>query len=63
MDPRDEFDPAHADGGLFQLTLHPHVIGHRSRMAVLTELVEYIAGHDDVWFATHADVARYVKDT
>lgn len=55
---RDEFDLALAEGGLFQLTMHPHIIGHRSRIAALTELVEYIAGHD-VWFATHAQIARY----
>jgi peptidoglycan/xylan/chitin deacetylase (PgdA/CDA1 family) len=57
---RDEFDAAYATGGLFQLTMHPHVIGHRSRMAVLAELVEHIKSHDDVWFATHVDIARYV---
>jgi peptidoglycan/xylan/chitin deacetylase (PgdA/CDA1 family) len=57
---RDEFDAAYAAGGLFQLTMHLHVIGHRSRMAVLAELVEHIAGHEGVWFATHAEIARYV---
>jgi peptidoglycan-N-acetylglucosamine deacetylase len=57
---RDEFDTAYRDGGLFQLTMHPHVIGHRSRMAVLTELVEHIVSHQHVWFATHADIAQYV---
>lgn len=58
---RDEFDAAHADGGLFQLTLHPHVIGHRSRMVVLEELLEHIAARGDVWYATHAQVAGYVR--
>ncbi|TDP95097.1 polysaccharide deacetylase [Labedaea rhizosphaerae] len=58
---RDEFDAAYADGGLLQLTMHPHVIGHRSRMAILTELVEYIATHPGIWFATHADVAAHVR--
>ncbi|MEU6083821.1 polysaccharide deacetylase [Streptomyces sp. NPDC047108] len=58
---RDEFDMAYAEGGLFQLTLHPHIIGHRSRMAVLTELVEHIAGHDGVWFATHAQIAEHAR--
>lgn len=57
---RDEFDAAYTEGGLFQLTMHPHVIGHRSRMAVLTELVEHIAGHPAVWFATHAAIANHV---
>lgn len=56
----DEFEGAYADGGLFQLTMHPHVIGHRSRMAVLAELIEHISARDGVWFATHAQVAEYV---
>ncbi|HEY0808269.1 MAG TPA: polysaccharide deacetylase, partial [Pseudonocardiaceae bacterium] len=47
---RDEFDAAYQAGGLFQLTMHPHVIGHRSRLAVLAELVAHIKSHDDVWF-------------
>ena len=56
----DEFEGAYADGGLFQLTMHPHVIGHRSRMAVLAELIEHISAREGVWFATHAQVAEYV---
>ncbi|HEY6748566.1 MAG TPA: polysaccharide deacetylase [Mycobacteriales bacterium] len=55
----DEFDGAYADRGLFQLTMHPHVIGHRSRMAVLTELLDHIASRPGVWFATHAQVAEH----
>lgn len=57
---RDEFDAARADGGLFQLTMHPHVVGHRSRMVVLSELLTYVTGFGDVWFATHAQVADHV---
>ena len=58
---RDEFDAAYAEGGFFQLTMHPHVIGHRSRLVVLRELLTHIAGHDDVWFGTHAAVAEAVS--
>ncbi len=58
---RDEFDAAYAEGGFFQLTMHPHVIGHRSRLVVLRELLTHIASHDDVWFATHAAVAEAVR--
>ncbi|MFD2466307.1 polysaccharide deacetylase family protein [Amycolatopsis silviterrae] len=60
---RDEFDVALAEGGLFQLTMHPHIIGHRSRIAILTELLEHIASHDGVWFATHAQVVDYVSSS
>src|SRR5262249_52379840 len=57
---RDEFDRAYAEAGMFQLTMHPHITGHRSRMVIREELIEYIAGHNGVWWATHADIARYV---
>jgi peptidoglycan/xylan/chitin deacetylase (PgdA/CDA1 family) len=59
---RAEFDGAYAEGGLFLLTMHPHIIGHRSRLALLERLIEHIRGHAGVWFATHADIARYVKE-
>jgi hypothetical protein len=59
---RREFDGAYAERGLFLLTMHPHIVGHRSRMSVLDELVQYINSHPGVWFATHEQVARYVKD-
>jgi peptidoglycan/xylan/chitin deacetylase (PgdA/CDA1 family) len=56
----DEFDAAGAEGGLFQLTMHPHIIGHRSRLAVLRALLDHVAAHDDVWFATHEQIADLV---
>jgi peptidoglycan/xylan/chitin deacetylase (PgdA/CDA1 family) len=58
---RDEFDVAYAERGLFQLTLHPHIIGHRSRMVVLRALLEHIRAHSGIWFATHAQVADLVR--
>lgn len=58
---RDEFDAAYAEGGLFQLTMHPHIIGHRSRLAVLRELLDHIGGHTGVWYATHAQVAELAR--
>ena len=57
---RREFDAAYEEGGLFQLTMHPHVIGYRSRIWILEELIRY-AKTKDVWFATHAEVAAYAK--
>lgn len=56
---RDEFDAAYASGGTFQLTMHPHIIGHRSRLRILDELLAHIRTFPDVWFATHADLARH----
>ncbi|WP_377299152.1 polysaccharide deacetylase [Rhizobium sp. SGZ-381] len=57
-----EFDRAYQEGGLFLLTMHPHVTGYRSRIFILEELIRHIQEHDDIWFATHADIARFVKD-
>lgn len=59
---RREFDGAYAEGGLFLLTMHPHIIGHRSRMSILDELVQHIRSRPGVWFATHEQIARYVKE-
>jgi peptidoglycan/xylan/chitin deacetylase (PgdA/CDA1 family) len=59
---KDEFDSAYADGGVFQLVCHPHIIGQRSRIVVLRELLAYISGHSDVWFASHGELADYVRE-
>ena len=56
-----EFDGAVAEGGLFLLTVHPHIIGHRSRIAALEALIRHMKAVPDVWYATHAEVARYCK--
>lgn len=60
---QEEFREAYLAGGLFQLTMHPHVMGHRSRLSMLSELFEEIVGRGDVWLATHADVAAYCRDS
>ena len=57
---KDEFDAAYAAHSDFQLTLHPHIIGHRSRLIVLEELMEYIRSHNGVWITTHQDLATHV---
>ena len=59
---RREFDRARAEGGLFLLTMHPHVIGYRSRIWILEQLIDHIAASKTAWFATHADIAAYVKE-
>jgi peptidoglycan/xylan/chitin deacetylase (PgdA/CDA1 family) len=59
---RREFEAAYEDGGLFQLTMHPHVIGYRSRIWIIEELIRLAQSRPGVWFATHADVARWAKE-
>ena len=58
---RREFDAAYEEGGLFLLTMHPHVIAYRSRMFILEELIRHMQALPDVWFATHRDVALHAK--
>jgi peptidoglycan/xylan/chitin deacetylase (PgdA/CDA1 family) len=59
---RREFDAAYDEGGIFQLTMHPHVIGYRSRIWILEEIIRHAKARPGVWFATHADVVRWAKE-
>jgi peptidoglycan/xylan/chitin deacetylase (PgdA/CDA1 family) len=56
-----EFDKAYEEGTVFVLTMHPNYIGHRSRMIMLEKLIQYMISRGNIWFATHEDIARYVK--
>lgn len=58
---KDEFDVAYEEGTTFVLTMHPHYIGHRSRIVILRELIEYIKQKPDVWFGTHEEAVRWVR--
>jgi peptidoglycan/xylan/chitin deacetylase (PgdA/CDA1 family) len=58
---QSEFDVAHDEGGLYLLTMHPHIMGHRSRVALLDRLIQHMQKKGGVWFATHEQVARHVK--
>jgi peptidoglycan/xylan/chitin deacetylase (PgdA/CDA1 family) len=46
---------------MFILTMHPHVIGHRSRVAMLERLIQHMRSRPGVWFATHEEIARSAK--
>jgi len=58
---RAEFDKAYEEGTLFILTMHPHIIGHRSRIVMLERLIRHIRSHPGVWFATHEEIARAIR--
>jgi hypothetical protein len=59
---KDEFDVAYEEGTMLLITMHPHYIGHRSRIVALEELIRYMKSKPGVWFATHQEVAKYVKE-
>jgi peptidoglycan/xylan/chitin deacetylase (PgdA/CDA1 family) len=52
---------AYQEGGLFILTMHPHVIGYRGRITMLDRLIGYMKSQPGVWFATLEAIATYVK--
>ncbi|UWQ22394.1 polysaccharide deacetylase [Jannaschia sp. W003] len=57
-----EFEAARAEGGIFQLTMHPHVIGYRSRIWILEELLRRMTATGECWFATHADIVEHAVE-
>ncbi|MFV1876148.1 polysaccharide deacetylase family protein [Nioella sp.] len=57
-----EFDAAFDEGGMCQLTFHPFVIGYRSRIWILDQLIAHARSRGAVWFPTHAELAAWVSD-
>ena len=57
-----EFDGAWQEQGMFLLTMHPHIMGHRSRLPVLERLIAHIKAKGQCWFATHAQIAWWCRD-
>ena len=58
----DEFDRAWEEQTMFLLTMHPHVIGHRSNIVALEGLIQHIKTKEGVWFGTLEDAATWVRE-
>ncbi|PWJ17057.1 polysaccharide deacetylase family protein [Jannaschia seohaensis] len=58
---RREFDMAFDEGGVCQLVFHPFVIGYRSRIWILDELIRHAKARGPVWIPTHAELAEWVR--
>ena len=56
-----EFQRALAEGGLFQLTLHPDLIGRRGRWMIFEHFLDKLLATPNVWFATHLQIANHVR--
>jgi peptidoglycan/xylan/chitin deacetylase (PgdA/CDA1 family) len=56
-----EFDGAYQEGTLVNIMIHPHVSGHRSRIAQVEKFITYMKSKQGVWFATMEQVATYVR--
>lgn len=58
----EEFRGIYEYGGLFNLTMHPQIIGRPGRMLMLDRLVNEISRFPGVWWASGQEIARYWKD-
>ena len=56
---QDEFLGMWEWGGLFDLTMHPQLIGHPSRLLMLRALIRFIKGYPGVFWASAAELARH----
>jgi len=60
---KDGFDLLYREGRtrpkMMSLGLHLRLSGHPSRAAGLERVLDYMAGHPDVWFARRLDIARH----
>ena len=56
-----ELDGAWEERGLYVLTMHPHHIGHRSRVHILERVIEHAKTKGSCWFATHAQAADWCR--
>ena len=41
--------------------MHPHIIGYRSRIWIVEEIIRHARALPGMWFATHAEVAAWAK--
>jgi peptidoglycan/xylan/chitin deacetylase (PgdA/CDA1 family) len=58
---KDEFDAAYRYGGMWMSVWHPLVSGRLARAHWIGELVEYMKGHEGVWFCTLEEIAAHVR--
>lgn len=58
----DAFDRLYAEGRsaprMLSIGLHTRVIGRPARIGGLEALLDYVLGHEGVWFATRAEIAH-----
>jgi peptidoglycan/xylan/chitin deacetylase (PgdA/CDA1 family) len=56
---KEEFAGIYERGGLFNLVMHPQLIGRPSRIRMLGELIAYMRTFPGVWFARAGEVSRH----
>jgi putative urate catabolism protein len=60
---RDSFDVLYAEGAeapkLFNIGLHPRLVGRPGRIAALARFLDHLAKHECVWVTRRVDIARH----
>jgi OHCU decarboxylase len=57
---RDSFDVLYAEGGrMLSIGLHCRLVGRPGRAAALQRAIDYMKGHEGVWFATRLQIAEH----
>jgi len=57
-----EFEGAYLQGGLFNLCMHPQIIGRYHRLQLLDKMIRFIKGFPGVWFATCEEAAQVIRN-
>ncbi len=65
---RDSFDALYAEGvdgapKMMSIGLHCRLVGRPGRVQALRRFLDYVRGHDDVWFATREEIADHWRKT
>lgn len=62
---RDEFDVLYAEGAehgrVMNIAVHPFIMGQPHRIDALGDALEYIRSHDQVWWATGAQIVQWYR--
>jgi putative urate catabolism protein len=60
---KDAFDVLYAEGEsapkMLSIGMHCRLLGRPARLAALRRFLDYVQGHDKVWFARRVDIARH----
>jgi peptidoglycan/xylan/chitin deacetylase (PgdA/CDA1 family) len=62
---RRQFDVLYAEGEsqarVMPIALHPYISGVAYRVKAVSEVLEHVCGHDDVWLATGSEIAAEAR--
>ncbi|MEO5326027.1 allantoinase PuuE [Mesorhizobium sp. CC13] len=64
---KDSFDTLYREGAagrprMMSIGLHCRLVGRPGRAEALRRFIEYVQGHDKVWIARRADIARHWRE-